>query len=125
MLRLLLIATLSFTFPQAATGVYGTWRGKSDCVGDRPSCRDEITRYVFRRSGDATAPITVDADKFVNGVAENMGALACQAGAKGDVSCRIPPGVWQFKATGDTLTGSLILNDGSQARRVLAHREKP
>jgi len=55
--------------------IVGTWRGTSMCVDKAhfPACKDEQVIYDVRPKGSAEDPVTLRADKVVNGVREFMG----------------------------------------------------
>jgi hypothetical protein len=108
--------------------VIGTWHGESICVGDRPACKNEEVVYRFEAVAGKSGVVALLADKILDGKREPMGKLECQYDeAKGLLSCeftvRQTHGLWEFKITGDTMEGTLVvLPDKSVARRVKVTR---
>ena len=98
----------------AASPVIGTWTGESDCVGDRPACKNEVVVYRFEAVAGKPGVVMWFADKIINGQREPMGKLDCQYDeAKGTLSSefikRQTHGLWQFQISGDTMEGTLVI----------------
>jgi hypothetical protein len=110
--------------PQAASNPVGVWRGTSLCLVHPSACKDE--RVVYRITQMKTLDsVSIDAQKIVDGQAQDMGILACgvtMAGAR--VTCTIPQGVWHFTIRTDSLVGELRLPDGTKFRDVRTARSR-
>ncbi len=52
----------------------------------------------------------------------DMGPLEPTRDRSGALVARLPMGMWKFDVRGDSLTGALVLVDGSVMRRVQAKR---
>jgi hypothetical protein len=105
-----------------AANAVGVWRGTSLCTVQPSACHDEIVVYrITRVSGSDT--LSLDARKIVNGQEEEMGVLACLAGASvARLTCTMPNGVWRFTIRGDSLVGDLRLPDNRKFRDVRTAR---
>ncbi len=116
--------------PKTVTSVLGTWKGESTCVGNRPACKNEVVVYRFEAIPGKVGVILQLADKIIEGKRDPMGKLEFQYDeARGELSCefmiRQTQGLWQFKVSGDTMEGSLILlPDRELMRHVMVKRVK-
>jgi hypothetical protein len=100
----------------------GVWRGTSICRVHPSPCKDEIVVYRITRV-NASDSLSIDARKIVNGQEEEMGVLACLAGATvSQLTCARPNGVWHFTIRGDSLVGELRLPDNRKYRDISATR---
>ncbi len=102
----------------------GIWEGESICAVSSSPCHDE--HVVYRISGQEEAPgkYTVAADKIVNGEPVSMGELHCSYDTvRANLRCA-SHGIWEFSVTGDVMTGTLKLDDGTLYRKVSLHRRK-
>ena len=127
-------ANLSVSKPAAATtrpiavSVLGTWKGESICVGNRPTCKNEIVVYRFESVPGKPGVVLNYADKIIDGQRVPMGKLEFQYNeAKGELSCEFTinqtHGLWQFTVSGDTIEGGLVLLPGREpGRRVKVKR---
>ncbi len=119
--------TLTAPLP-APPSVLGTWKGESICVGNRPTCTNEVVVYRFEAIPGKAGFILQLADKVIEGKREVMGKLEFQYDeAKGELSCEFTTprthGLWQYKVMGDAMEGTLILLPGRElARRVKVKR---
>jgi len=111
--------------------VLGMWRGTSTCV-DRahyPACQDENVIYRVDSAAGPRGPVTMHADKLVNGVREPMGAFrltydsAANAWATEFTTPRFH-GRWVFEVHLQLLLGRLTeLPSGRLSRRVAAAKQ--
>jgi len=93
---------------------YGTWRGESICVGNRPACKDEIVVYRFEQVAGKPGLVLLLADKIINGERMPMYKLEFQYDqANRTLSCeftrRQTHGLWQYTISGDSMEGTLVL----------------
>ena len=108
--------------PQAAPNPIGVWRGTSLCLVHPSACNDERVVYRITRMR-APDSLSLDAQKIVNGQAQDMGILACRVTTSGaQVTCTIPHGTWRFSIRGDSLVGELRQPDGTKFRDVRTAR---
>lgn len=112
----------------APASVLGTWKGESICTGNRPACKNEIVVYRFEAVAGKRGVVLQLADKIIEGKRVPMGKLEFQYNeTKGELSCeftvRQTHGLWQYKVSGDSLEGTLVLlPDRELVRRVNAKR---
>lgn len=112
----------------APASVLGTWKGESICVGNRPACKNEIVVYRFESVAGKYDVVLLLADKIIEGKRIPMGKLEFRYDqAKGELSCeftiRQTHGLWQYKVSGDTMEGTLVLlPDRELGRRVKVKR---
>ena len=92
------------------------WRGESVCVANKTVCKDEVVIYDIAKSG--SDEVKISADKVVDGKRLNMGDLSCKERAGQDLVCAIPKGEWRFHVSGNRITGTINLTDGTIYRRV-------
>jgi hypothetical protein len=110
------------------TKVLGTWAGDSICVGDRPACKNEHVVYRFVAVDGRPGFVRQLADKVIDGKRVPMGALEFEYNdADGTLTSEFTRGqthgVWAYKVSGDTMTGTLvILPDKTLGRRVTVRR---
>lgn len=108
--------------------VLGTWKGESICVGNRPACKNEVVVYRFEAVAGKRGEVLQLADKIIEGKRVPMGKLEFQYNeGKGELSgeftVRQTNGLWQYKVSGDSLEGALVLLPGRElVRRVNAKR---
>lgn len=113
---------------QTLSSLVGTWRGTSTCLVRPSACHDEIAVYHISRFTADTTKLTVQANKIVNGVEENMGTLEpCTFTSKTrTLSCPMPPGVrpgeWRFTFTGNAIDGGLWVPGGTKFREIHARK---
>src|SRR5215212_12254228 len=105
LLNSLIMVLLSSSAPQANGSIEGTFRGTSICIQRHTACNDEhVVYYIVRIGPDAAGvtPVRVTANKIVNGIEEDMGALSpCKFNHKtNSLHCPMPPtvrpGDWRF-----------------------------
>lgn len=111
----------------AAAGVTGSWEGESKCAVPDSPCHDE--HVVYRITADKKNPAqrSIDADKIVDGSPQFMGSMVCQYHAdQATLSCtgNTPKrDDWEFRVSGDTMTGTLTLGPEKQLYRRIAVRK--
>src|SRR6266568_4959883 len=109
---------------QPAPSVFGTWKGDSTCRGNRPACKNEVVVYRFEAVAGKPDAILWFADKIVEGKREPMGKAKMHYDqAKGELSWEFTVGqnhgLWQFKASVDTMEGTLVLLPNRELVRVV------
>ena len=112
------------TSGQQSTSPLGRWVGESHCVGPHPACHEEHVIYQVDSPGPHR--FTLDGSRVAGRDTVDMGALSC-AGTGGEpaIICHIPSGAWRFSVVQGHLEGSLVLNDSTIVRRVVAYRAQP
>jgi hypothetical protein len=109
---------------EAASNPVGVWGGTSLCQVHPSPCNDEIVVYRITRV-NATASLSVDARKIVNGKEEEMGVLGCLLDARGTrFTCTNPKGVVRFTVRGDSLVGEARLHDNTRYRDIRTARSR-
>ena len=131
---LILIVTFSSTWtsarpaPQMRASVMGTWTGQSICTGNHPACKNEVVVYRVEAIPDKPGMVTMFADKIIGGKREPMGKLDFQYDRTREaLSCEFvrgrTHGLFEFKMTGDTMEGTLVLlPEKSVGRRIKVRR---
>jgi hypothetical protein len=103
--------------------ITGVWKGTSLCQVKNSPCHDE--QVVYHISKESTAgTYTIQMNKTVNGVEEEMAALHCNydpvkntlTGTTTDRQGR--KGVWEFTIKGDTIKGRLVIHDDTLYRLI-------
>jgi hypothetical protein len=118
MVTLALIACALSVFAQAPKDLSCNWEGESLCTVPNSPCHNEHVVYRISQDKDVPSKYTIAADKIVNGQPEYMGDLHCTCDqSKSNLRC-VKPGVWDFTIAGDTMTGTLKLNDGTLYRKI-------
>ena len=107
--------------PHSAS-VIGTWKGESICVGNRPACKNEVVVYRFEAVPGKAGFVLQFADKIIDGQRVPMGKLEFQYNeAKGELSSEFTinqtHGLWEFKLSGDSMEGGLVLLPGREPGR--------
>jgi len=100
--------------PLAQPSALGTWKGESLCVGNHPSCKNEVVVYRFEVARGKAGVVLLLADKIIEGRRVPMGKLEFQNDeAKGELSCEFSRGqthgLWRFKVMGEGMEGTLVL----------------
>ncbi len=117
---LLLGCTMSARAPKDLSG---DWEGESLCTVPNSPCHNEHVIYRISQDKDAPGHYTIGGDKVVNGEQQWMGDLHCvYEQAKANLRC-VKPGVWEFIVAGDTMTGTLKLDDGTLYRRISVRKK--
>lgn len=117
------VSLLGSSFAQAPKDLSGNWEGESICTVASSPCHDEHVIYRISQDKDAPGKYTIGADKVVNGQPEYMGDLHCVYDQpKANLRC-VKPGVWEFTIVGDTMTGTLKLDDGTLYRKISVKRK--
>ena len=97
----------------------GDWRGDSICVVRPSACNDEKALYHFKQLGDQPNRFSLQADKIVNGQAEEMGTMECSyAPEKHALTCSTPKLVLHLTLKGKSLDGTMNLSDGTIWRNI-------
>ena len=118
------------TIPSIVTSpaIFGTWKGESICVGNRPACKNEVVVYRFEAVAGKPGAVLLLADKIIDGKRVPMGKLEFRYDdSKGELSGEFTVGqthgLWQFKVRGDSMGGTLeLLPDRELVRRVNVKR---
>lgn len=106
-----------------AAGIAGTWTGDSICTIRDSPCHDEKVIYHISEP-DKSGNLKIQADKVVNGQPEDMGTLDCSFNKEtADLKCSMKNGNWEFKMSGNKLTGTLKLPDGRLYRTISVSKE--
>ena len=109
---------------QQSISPLGRWVGESHCVGAHPACHDEHVIYQVDSAGPRR--FKLDGSRVAGGDTVDMGALSCEGtGSEQAIVCHIPSGTWHFSVVQGHLEGSLVLNDSTVMRRVVAYRTQP
>jgi hypothetical protein len=113
-------ATAQSTKPAATSdSLVGDWRGDSICVVRPSACNDEKALYHFKQLGSQPNRFSLQADKVVNGQAEEMGTMECSyAPEKHAVTCSTPRLVLHLTLKGKSLAGTMNLSDGTIWRNI-------
>ena len=102
-----------------ADALVGDWRGDSICVVRPSACNDEKALYHFKQLGGLPNRFSLQADKIVNGQAEEMGTMECSyAAEKHAVTCSTPRLVLHLTLKGKNLAGTMNLADGTLWRNI-------
>jgi hypothetical protein len=105
----------AYSLPLGVAGsVLGTWKGESSCTGNRPACKNEVAVYRFEAVPGKSDFVLQFADKLIDGQRIPMGKLEFQYNEKtGELSSDFTRGqthgLWQFKVSGETMVGTLVL----------------
>ena len=129
---ILVLGLNAFGQRQTADSLFGDWTGESKCVGNNPSCHDEIVVYHLTRSKKDAAKINLSADKIVNGKPEFMGEFDMTFDAEKmtltdefTIKRTGGKGVWLFKIVGDKMGGTLtVFPENEVGRKVTVTRKK-
>jgi hypothetical protein len=102
----------------------GTWRGQSTCLVKPSSCRDEDSVYRIAAVARSETRFTLDANRIQDGREVNMGTSECSyAPATHVLTCPLPnKSTVRFDLTGDALTGTMTLADGTVWRKIALRR---
>jgi hypothetical protein len=102
----------------------GVWRGDSVCTQKPSPCNDEHVVYHVAK-GEGDDGVSIQANKIVDGKELEMGTLACTLDPqKADLRCPIAKGVFELHVSGDEMTGTLRLTDGTIYRRIAVKHER-
>ena len=110
-------------------GIVGVWRGTSTCADRQhfPACNNEIVVYTVTAHPGTRDTVTIQADKVVNGVREDMGsfdlARVNDSTWAVDFRMRQNHGRITFVVSGDRLTGTMVdVPTGYRVRDMAARR---
>ncbi len=120
---LVVVATCAFaqsTKPAGGdSGLVGDWRGDSICVVRPSACNDEKALYHFKKIGNEPNRFSLQADKIVNGQAEEMGTMECSfAPEEHKVTCSTPKLMLHLTLSSKNLDGTMNLQDGTLWRNI-------
>ena len=109
------------------SAVVGSWEGESKCTVSDSPCHDEHALYRIAPGKKDPSQLDVDAYKIINGTPEFMGTLACQyhtdqsiLSCSGNVRKKDD---WEFRISGDTMTGTLTIGDEKTLYRRISLRK--
>jgi len=103
----------------------GNWRGESKCVDARSACHDESVVWHITPLPEKPGPVSVSADKIVNGQPVAMGTLQFQYDRTNHtLACEYAQGVWRLKVDGFDVQGTLTGTDKTVFRRVKLKKEE-
>lgn len=89
----------------------GTWKGTSLCQVKNSPCHDEIVVYHIKK-GNTPDSCSIQANKIVNGVEEDMGTLSCKVDNVNNQLISLANGAkWVFKIRNGKMEGTLIYNN--------------
>ncbi|MBZ5655381.1 MAG: hypothetical protein LAO56_08870 [Acidobacteriia bacterium] len=115
------------THPDQAA-VLGTWEGESKCTIATSPCHDEHVIYHIAADDRVAGRLSLDAYKVVAGQQEFMGTLGCQYRSReAMLSCSgntVKKDDWEFKVSGDSMTGTLTIGDEKTLYRRISVRRK-
>ena len=118
-----LLATTTLAQPTPPSPV-GEWRGDSICQVKPSACNDEKAFYRVA-AGAQPDRLAITFSKVVDGNEVVMGTINdCRYdAAKQNIRCDYPTGIWLLNVSGNKMTGSLTLKDGTVFRRVSLQRQ--
>jgi hypothetical protein len=104
--------------------VLGDWEGESLCTIKDSPCRDEHVIYHVKPQAADPQKLEMSANKVVNGEEQYMGSLTCDfKAADHALHCQYKStDDWNFKISGDTMTGTLIIPENKLYRRISVKR---
>jgi hypothetical protein len=89
----------------------GVWKGTSLCQVKNSPCHDEIVVYHIAR-GSTPDSCSIQANKVVNGVEEDMGTLLCKFdNVNNELISLLDNAKWVFKLKNGKMEGTLIYNN--------------
>lgn len=95
----------------------GDWTGDSICQVKNSPCHDEKVVYHISK-GSGPDLVVVNADKIVDGKAENMGTLDFRYDAKAATLVSESYGHWVFYIKGNKMDGTLTIANGTLYRKI-------
>ncbi|QEC66990.1 hypothetical protein FRZ67_06655 [Panacibacter ginsenosidivorans] len=101
-------ASAQKTSTQVDTLLVGTWQGTSICQVKNSPCHDEVVAYHISK-GNSVDSFTIQANKIVNGVEEDMGTL--HFGYNGKTNQLVSNEYnsnWTFTISGRKMSGILL-----------------
>lgn len=121
----LLIVAIVLATTTADDALVGDWRGDSICVVRPSACNDEKALYHFKPLGGQPNRFSLQADKIVNGRAEEMGTMECSyAPEKHVVTCSTPRLTLHLKLDGKSLNGTMNRADGTLWRKINLKKDR-
>jgi hypothetical protein len=98
--------------------IYGEWKGQSIVVAKDSAAKDEVQVWHISPTKDPSK-VKIKADRIVNGRSITMGIGDWDYDkSKKTITWKTRLGVWQLTLDGNTLKGTLTLNDQTVFRRV-------
>lgn len=106
--------------------VVGDWEGESLCTIKDSPCHDEHVVYHLKRDEKDQAKLEMSANKIVNGEELYMGSLQCRYSATSEeLNCHYKKDDrWDFKVSGDEMTGTLIIPENKLYRKISVRRKR-
>jgi hypothetical protein len=95
---------------QIDTLLVGAWHGTSICQVKNSPCHDEVVVYHISK-GNGVDSFTIQANKIVNGVEEDMGTLHFGYNEKTNQLVSNEYGTWTFTISGRKMSGILIVKN--------------
>ena len=109
--------------------VLGSWEGESKCMVPDSPCRDEHVLYQIAENKKDSFKLDMDGYKMVDGAPVFMGTLTCHFESKtAALSCtssNMESNDWEFRITGDTMSGRLMVDHGKTLYRRVSLRRVP
>lgn len=106
----------------------GTWEGESKCTVPGSACHDEHVVYQISADKHSAGKLVIDGYKVVDGEQEFMGRLECvnqHDHATLSCSAHTPKkDDWEFKISGETMSGTLTVGDEKTLYRRIHVRKK-
>ena len=112
-----LLCSTATTFsrtPADPAGLLGMCECESKCTVPDSPCHDEHVLYRIAADKQSPRRVTIDAYKIVKGEQQFMGTIDCEAPRPTKLSCTTNNGRkndWEFQTSGDTMTGTLTVNE--------------
>ena len=108
--------------PAAAPGM---WEGESKCTVPDSPCHDE--HVLYRVVADKQDPnrVLIEAYKIVKGQQQFMGTIECRRPSVTSLTCSANTqrkNVWEFQINGDTMSGSLTVDESKTLYRKISVR---
>jgi hypothetical protein len=124
---ILAVSLSMFAADAAPKSAAGTWEGESKCTVPNSPCHDE--HVVYEISDTPAGRTSIDAYKIVGGEKQFMGTIVCDYdSAQGKLHCpfenaRGQKSNWDFAVSGETMTGTLVLEEGNTLYRKINVRK--
>ena len=111
---------------QRDSEVTGEWEGESLCTIKDSPCHDEHVVYHIKPDAQDPAKLEMSANKIVNGEELYMGSLRCRYSATSkELNCHYKKDDrWNFKVSGDEMTGTLIIPENKLYRKISVRRKR-
>jgi hypothetical protein len=125
-LPLFIMVSAIYCAAQKDSDVLGDWEGESLCTIKDSPCHDEHVVYHVKPDAKDPAKLEMSANKIVNGQELYMGSLQCQYSATAkELNCHYKKDDrWDFKVSGEEMTGTLIIPENKLYRKVSVRRKR-